>query len=72
MDEHDMVTVKDVLARVEDVRAKSGDYEAAHLAEDEMRSWLLRAISEDRCQRVKDCCRAALLTEEIDFERWCA
>jgi hypothetical protein len=58
--------VRAFMARVTD------DDEAAHVLEDELRAWVLKAIASGRCDDPKGCCEEALRTETFKFARWCA
>ena len=50
----------------------AGDDEAAHSAEDDLRTCVLEAISEGVATDPEECARLALTTADIKFERWCA
>lgn len=63
---------EEVLRRVDVIRESSGDDEGAHGMEDSLWSDVLRAISDGTADDPAGCAKAALLTQEIDFSRWCA
>ncbi len=70
------MTVEDVRARVEEIRAKAeeGDDEVAHSREDDLYRDVFQAIIAT-CQPESypwAMARAALKTNEIEFARWCA
>lgn len=66
------MTKDEVLKRVKEIE-KSGetDDEAAHSEEDELRTDVLKAIASG-CENAQELAETALLTEEMDFARWCA
>ncbi len=64
--------VAEVLRRVGEIANYVGDDERAHSMEDELHQDVLTAIAEDRCDYPSGCARAALMTLELDFARWCA
>lgn len=66
------LTVEEVRARIEDIKAVVADAERAHSLEDSLYEDILRAIATDRCDDPKGCAAAALSTQDIDFPRWCA
>lgn len=68
------MNVKDVMAEVERIRALSDDPEAAHGAEDALRASVLQSLADwDRSlDEAKAVAYAALQTQSITFERWCA
>lgn len=66
------MTVDDVNAEVERIRAMAGDYETAHGAEDMLHQAVLKAIAQGDCDDPVECARVALTTEEIEFDRLCA
>jgi hypothetical protein len=61
-----------VLARVNEIRDIAGDGEVAHSKEDDLWRDVLRAIAEGTVVSGSECARVALLTQDIEFERWCA
>lgn len=66
-----MMTVDEVIARVNEIAACAGDDEAAHGMEDRLRADVLRAIV-DGSPRPEALAAAALQTDIIEFARWCA
>lgn len=68
-----MMTIQDVLDRVKKVQGFRHDPEAAHSTEDDLWRDVLREIAKGRtgkwCEAAAD---AALKTDAIEFERWCA
>jgi len=70
------MTIGEARARVEEIRAKSGDDEWAHSAEDEMYLAILRQLVEAKtAQEANDAALVAAIaleTQDIDFQRWCA
>jgi uncharacterized protein with von Willebrand factor type A (vWA) domain len=65
------VTVDDVRAEVEAIRAIASDDERAHGREDELHQAVLVAISDGAANAV-DLAREALKTQDVKFARWCA
>lgn len=65
------MTVNEIRARVEAIRALAWDDEAAHGREDELRADVLRAIAEGAPDAAA-LAAAALETGAIEFARWCA
>jgi tellurite resistance protein len=65
------VTVEDVRAEVEAIRAIARDDERAHGREDELHQAVLVAISDGAANAV-DLAREALKTQDVKFARWCA
>lgn len=66
------MNVEEVKARVQAIRANSGDDEAAHSDEDNLHQEVLQAIADGTCDDPRACAGAALETTKIDFSRWCA
>lgn len=68
------LTVEDVKRRVEEIRQMSGDYEAAHAAEDHLHQEVLGAIAGGaRDGRLaQELAGEALKSTLIDFPRYCA
>lgn len=62
----------DVRARVAHIEAMRGDDEQAHSEEDALYREVLHAIGSGKATYPAACARIALLTEDIDFARWCA
>jgi hypothetical protein len=65
------VTTEEVALRVESVRRRAGDDEAAHSDEDRLWEDVLRAIAAGT-ENPAALASAALKTQDIDFNRWCA
>ncbi len=57
--------------RVEQIRLKAGDDEAAHSMEDSLRDDVLKAIAYG-APEPESLAYEALKTSEIEFARWCA
>lgn len=60
---------------VERIRELSGDPEAAHAREDDLRHEFIKAIANAKYTSIRDARHVAeiiLETDEIDFPRWCA
>ena len=66
------MTVDEVVKRVEEIRHCAGDDEVAHSMEDALHGDVLQAIADGHCDKPDECAKAALMTEKIAFERWCA
>lgn len=66
------MTVDEIKAQVARIRARAGDDEMAHMAEDELHQSVLHAIASGECDDAKASAAAALETLEIEFARWCA
>ena len=66
------MTPKHVVNQLKYIRRIANDDEAAHAAEDSLHKDVLKAISEGTASDPKLCARFALLTANIDFNRWCA
>jgi hypothetical protein len=60
--------IKDVLERVEAIRSEADDAEVAHGMEDALHQDVLKFLADQGNELAK----AALLTWEISFPRWCA
>lgn len=65
------MTVDDVKAKVERIRAMAGDDEAAHSAQDDLYDHVLNAIATGAADPAA-LALAALEAGEIEFQRWCA
>ena len=65
------VTVEEVLAAVAAIRESQNDPEKAHSLEDKLHHAVLRSIATDP-SNASALAQAALTTEALDFERWCA
>lgn len=63
--------VKEIEAGVAEIGRISWDDESAHAKEDELHQEVLKAIAEC-AENAADLARAALLTKDLDFARWCA
>ncbi len=67
------LTVADVTAEVERIRAMRFDDEMAHNAEDELHQRVLAAIADGNTgDPPAVLAREALKTRDIEFARWCA
>ena len=66
------MTIDEIKARVERIKACGGDYEAAHSEEDKLHQDVLRAIRDGECEDPDACAAEALKTLELDFIRYCA
>ena len=66
------MTVADVEHRLDKIERKRGDDEVAHSWEDELHQDVLRAIADGQCSDPAAIARTALLSDEIEFSRWCA
>ena len=60
-----------VRQRVEEIRAKANDDEAAHCMEDELHKGVLEAIANGATCPI-ELAHEALQTLKIEFARWCA
>jgi hypothetical protein len=67
-----MMTVKDVEARVAEIRALAHDPEAAHSREDSLWAEVLDTIASGWSDDPRNLAYAALQTQKIEFARWCA
>lgn len=65
------LTVKEVIRRVEEIRAIAVDDEVAHGREDDLHQDVLRAIAAGASNPV-GLASCALETTHIEFSRWCA
>lgn len=66
------MTIEEVEAEVERIRAMRGDDESAHSAEDRLWENVLRTIASGYGDKPSSLAAAALKTADIDFARWCA
>ena len=66
------MTVEEVLARVEGIRAVASDDEVAHGREDDLHRDVLQAIAMGACADPAGCAKAALTTGDIEFARYYA
>lgn len=66
------LSVGDVAEAVSKVYALRDDPEAAHAAEDKLHQMVLGKIAAGMCDDAEGCARQALMTQGIDFARWCA
>lgn len=64
--------IAEIEKRVEEIRACSGDAEAAHSLEDNLHISVLQDIADGADPNPSESAKAALKTLDIDFERWCA
>lgn len=67
-----MLTVAYVAGAVRKIYGLRGDPEAAHSEEDKLHQEVLKAIANSDCDDPQACARQALMTQAIDFSRWCA
>ncbi len=67
-----MMTVVDIMDRVNFIKECASDDEAAHVYEDTLHQDVLRAIAKGECDNPASCAMAALMTLKINFDRWCA
>ena len=65
-----MLTVKDVIERVQKIFDIRGDDEMAHIHEEDLYLDVLKAIAEGKCDNPAACAREAVKTDEIQFSRW--
>ena len=65
------MTTDQAQERVRQIEAMAGDDEGAHSEEDRLRGAVLRAIA-DGNPDAAELARIALLTDDIEFARWCA
>ena len=66
------MTIDEVEAEVERIRAMAGDDEAAHSAEDDLWEKVLHTIASGYGDKPSSLALAALKTKDIAFQRWCA
>ena len=69
------MTLDEIERRVAHIKDLCGDDEAAHSAEDALHIDVLEAIANGDISgllHIRDAARTALLTRDIDFQRWCA
>ena len=68
-----MMTVERAKEEVERIRAMANDDESAHATEDWLRGEVLKTIASGVGEETAhELARIALLTEDIEFARWCA
>ena len=65
-----MLTVKDVIERVQKIFDIRDDDEMAHIYEDNLYLDVLKAIAEEKCDNPAACAREAVKADEIKFSRW--
>lgn len=67
-------TTADVVRAVEHIRSSAADPEAAHAMTDRLHIDVLTTVAHGLVplDLLPDLAAAALVTEEIDFPRWCA
>lgn len=65
------MTTDQARERVRQIEARAGDDEGAHSEEDRLRGDVLRAIAGGN-PNAAELARIALLTDDIEFSRWCA
>lgn len=61
--------VTNAVCRIEEIK---DDYEAAHAAEDKLRSDFIRYVAESGPEELSNMAREILKTDEIEFPRHCA
>lgn len=61
----------EIHTRIARIYANRSDDEAAHAAEDDLHTDVLKAIA-DGAPNSAELAREALRTKDIDFARWCA
>jgi hypothetical protein len=66
-----MITPDEARAALEEIRRKAADDEAAHAAEDRLRSRVLSAVALGSPHSV-ELAHIALATDDVKFCRWCA
>lgn len=68
------MTIGDVWRRVEEIQsfAESGDFEVAHIKEDELHQGVLLAIATGECGDPIGLANEALKTRTLGFARWYA
>lgn len=64
-----VVTVDDVLARIEAIKAAAGDWEATHALSDDLYRDVLYAIRLDP-DNAAELASAVLGVEDLDYTRW--
>jgi hypothetical protein len=67
-----ILTEAAVAVRAARIATLTTDPEMAHSEEDDLRRDVLAAIAENRCADPVACAQGALLSEKLDFPRWCA
>lgn len=70
----EVLTVKDVVLAIREIREVSHDDEKAHAMEDDLREKVLVAVAHGRItgDEARECAALALTTSDIEFARWCA
>jgi hypothetical protein len=61
--------VREYLLYLEDLKDNE---EIAHSEEDDLYFWILKSISLETCENIKECCRIAITSKKINFPRWTA
>lgn len=61
--------VRKFLKHIEEIQ---GNFELAHVREDDLYVSVLRSIANDKCENPRECCKEALKTSELDFSRHCS
>ena len=68
-----MMTVAYIEAEIERIKTElAGDDEVQHSSENQLHQEVLTAIADGECEDPEACARAALMTCELGFSRWCA
>ena len=70
--DHEVMTSEDVARAVVEIKAIAADDERAHAKEDELYAIVMAHIRDGVCRDPAACCREALKTKEIKFDRHCA
>lgn len=65
------MTIEEVKKRIDEIKMKAHDDEAAHGMEDSLREEVLEAIAFG-AHNAKELAKIVLTTSEIEFSRWCA
>ena len=63
--------VKEAKARIEHLKEISGDDEAAHIEEDDLRDDFIIFVAK-RKDRIGKIAKIILTSEDVSFSRWCA
>ncbi len=66
------MTLDDAINGVEHIRRLSADDEAAHSAEDRLRTEFIRHVANYGPVPLRDMAAEILKTESLKFARWCA
>lgn len=67
------MNLKEIKARIDDIREVAGDDETAHAREDELYADFIAFVAENPMSRgLADKAKLVLSTRDLKFERWCA